>query len=72
MALLEPLEVHAEAPARIAHREAAVRRQRVHVARVEHLEDDLEEVEAVLARDAFDALRLLDEQRRERLAAGHD
>ncbi len=63
LALLEALVVHAEAPGGIAHREAAVGSQRVDVARVEHLEDDLEEVQAALARHALDAAHLLAQTR---------
>src|SRR5690606_36025551 len=50
----ELVVLHAEAPVRIAGREPAVRRDLVQLLGVEHLEDGLEEVEAVRARVALD------------------
>ena len=47
VSLRELIEVHAEAPVRVAHREAAQRRQRVDLVAVDHLEDRLEGIEPV-------------------------
>src|SRR6185312_975233 len=54
VALRELLVVHAEAPVRIARREAAVRGDLVHRLVVEDLVDDRKEVEAEVLRVAFD------------------
>ena len=61
VALGELLVVHAEAPVRVAGGEAAVGGDLVELVVVEDLEDDVVEVEAVLARVAFDlTARLVD------------
>ena len=45
-ALLHAFELHPEAPGGVAHGEAPVGRQRVHLRGLDHLEDDVKEVEA--------------------------
>ncbi len=54
VALLQLLVLHPEGPVRVAGREAAVGRDLVEVVGVHDLEDGLEEVEAEVARVAFD------------------
>src|SRR4029079_11651787 len=56
VALGELLEVHAEAPVRVARREAAVRGDLVHRLVVEDLVDDREELETAVTGVAFDLL----------------
>src|SRR6185369_4144430 len=61
VALAQTLVLHAEAPMRVAVREAAVRRDLVHLVVAQHLEHDREEIQAVAPSDRLDLL-LLDEQ----------
>ena len=56
VALLELLELHAERPVGIAGREAAVGGHLVEVLAVEHFEDGVEEIQAVVAGVALDLL----------------
>ena len=66
VALREPLVLHAEAPVRVAVREAAVRRDLVHLVVGEDLEDDREEVEPVARGDLLDLVLLVAQVLRER------
>ena len=66
VALGEPLVLHAEAPVRVAVREAAVRRDLVHLVVGEDLEDGREEVEARRRRELLDPLLLLAQVRGQR------
>jgi hypothetical protein len=59
VALGELLVLHAEAPVRVARREAAVGRDHVELLAVDQLEDDLVEVEAVALRDLADLVAVL-------------
>ncbi len=66
VALREPLVLHAEPPVRVAVREAAVRRDLVHLVVREDLEDGGEEVEARLGGQLLDLVLLVPEVSGER------